>query len=87
MIFAFQAIKKNVSSRQNHEESFCLLLISSHQNGAISVKGKAYHSLFSLLFIPLFYYNFSDVSLFGFLYYVLELPETVSFNVKSFAVA
>lgn len=51
------------------------------------MKVKAYHSLFSLLFIPLFYYNFFDVSLFGFLYYVLELPKTVSFNVKSFAVA
>jgi len=83
MIFAFQAIKKKISPRQNREEFFCLLLISSHHIRAISVKRNSRSLFVLLLFIPVFYYNFVNVSL----YYVLELPERVRFDVKYFAVA
>lgn len=58
-----------------------LLLISSHPNELFLQRGTADYSLFSLLFISLFYYHFLNVSLFS----VLELPESVPFIVKSFA--
>lgn len=63
------------------KDFFCLLLISSHPNELFLQRGTADHSLFSLLFISLFYYHFLNVSLFS----VLELPESVRFIVKSFA--